>query len=468
MAIDYRPSAPDGQTIRLYMVDSQVELTRWISYDFADDFLTPTDWFHFTIGDEELPEKERAALKLGSRVRLYVDSITLMEGYIDSIEIAADRHGGLTYAITGRDRLGQTLDAVADPQFQLKDGGSLADLLKRLFAPFGWSQDSDFEIDNRANRDAKSGIRGTPTSKAKGKPLKSYTLHQTKPYNHESVFHFASRVAQRHGLWPWASADGEKLIVGQPDYDQEPIFVLRRSRNGRGNILSGSVRYELSSQPSIIVADSFSGGGEFGKGRCKAYVVNPLLGFTDRGDYTDDVKEVLKKHPSAVENSILHPSGFTFSFAATQNVPFRPMYLHDDESKTQEQLNNFVKREMSLHFRKALTVQYTVEGHGQDTGDGFVAWTPDTLVDVYDEAAELYERLYVLGVHYSKQRGGTGTTTRLDLIRINSIVFGDPPTNAPATTLTVKKDGVVTIKEITVVAGAEGDHLRQPQFKRGP
>jgi prophage tail gpP-like protein len=423
VSVDYRPNDPDGQTVRLRIMDAGVDLTRWKSYDFSEDFLTPSDSFHFTLGDEQLSEDQREAIKMGARVRLYVERLVMAEGYIDSVEVSADRNGGLTYAISGRDRLGQTLDTVADPQFQLKDGGTLADLLIRLFTPFGWTGETHFNIDNEANRNARTGTRGTPTTKGgkkKGpRPLKSFVLHQTKPYNHESVFHFASRVAQRHGLWIWCTADGEQLIVGKPEFDQEPIFRLRRDRGGNGNILSGSVRYELTDQPTMLVADSFSSGGEFSKGRCKAYIVNPLLGLTDEGEYTPEVKAVLAKHPRAVENTL---PGAAFPFRAA-NIPFRPMYLHDDESKTQEQLNNFVKREMSLLYRKALTCHYEVEGHGQTVDGNFTAWAADTVVDVFDEAAELTERMYVLGVHYSKQRGGNGTTTRLDLVRLHSIEF---------------------------------------------
>lgn len=426
MAIPYKPDASESQAIRLLLVDAKVDLTRWLSYDFSSDFLTPTDSFSFVlgVGDGGLPERERAALKLGARVRLYVEHLILADGRIDAIEIAADRRGGTTYTIHGRDRLGQTLDAVVDPTFQLKSGGTLAEMLKRLFAPYGWSDDAHFAIDNEANRDARTGNRATP-SRGKGgvelrkKKLASIVLHQTKPYNHESVFHFASRVAQRHGLWIWASADGETLIVGKPHFKQEPIFTLRRTANGESNVLSGSVRYDLTDQPSILMADSFNvgGSGEFGKGRSKAYVVNPLLGLTDEGENIPAVTALLAKHPGAVENTVPAAS---FAFRA-DGVPFRPLFLHDDESKTQEQLNAFVKREMSLLYRKALAAHYTVEGHGQTSDGAFVAWAPDTVVEVVDDVAGLHESLYVLGVHFSKSRAGT--TTRLDLIRLHSIDF---------------------------------------------
>ncbi len=428
MPVPYSPDDPDSQSVKLTFVDDGVKVDTWLDYEFGSDFLTPSDSFSFRLsaGEGGLPDELRNAMKLGARVRLNLESSLLADGRVDSVEISADRGAGLVYAVHGRDRLGQTLDAVTDPTFHLKSGGTLADLVKRVFAPYGWSGDEHFEIDNAANRDARKGNRGIRTRSAKTstkiskRKLSSFVLHQTKPYNHESVFHFASRVAQRHGLWIWASADGEKLILSKPDFDQEPDFILHRGRDGLGNILSGTVSYNLTDQPTILVADGFSvgGRGEFGKGRTKAYIINPLLGLTDAAEPTDEVKALLKKHPGAVENTLASAS-FPFRSAG---IPFRPMFLHDDESKTQDQLNAYVKREMSLLYRKALTASYVVEGHGQTIEDSFVTWAPDTVVDVMDELGELRERMYVLGVHFSKSRG-SGTTTKLDLVRLRSIDF---------------------------------------------
>jgi prophage tail gpP-like protein len=424
MSIPYRPDFPDEQTIRLTLTDSKVGIDRWTSYEFSSDFLNPTDHFHFSLGLDEdgLPEAQKSALRFGARLRCYIDKNVLADGRIDALEIAVDRHGGNTVSVRGRDRFGQSLDVVADPTFQFKEGGTLADFLKQIFGPLGWSGDHHFDIDNAANRAAKSGLRGTPMTKGgkkKGpRPLKSYVLHQTKPYNHESIFHFASRVAQRHGLWIWPSADGEKLIVGKPDFDQTPIFKLRRARDGGGNVLSGSVNFDMTDQPTILIADAFGGGGEFGKGRYKSYIVNPLLGFDDNGEYIPEIKKVLEKYPGASKN-VMPSQSFLLR---ADSLPFRPMFLHDAESKTSEQLDAFVKREMSLLVRKGVTAHYEVEGHGQSVNGDFVTWTPDTVVHVEDEAADLDERLYVLGCHFSKSRSG-GTKTRLDLIRLHSIEF---------------------------------------------
>jgi prophage tail gpP-like protein len=425
MPIAYQPDQPDLQSIKLVLPDSDnVAIDRWTSYEFSTDFLTPADSFHFELGLDEggLPEDQKDALRFGARLELRLESATLAAGRIDALEVSTDRNSGGHYTVRGRDALGQALDIVADPTFQLKEGGTLAELLKRLFAPLGWTDDSHFEIDPAADREARSGIRGKPMTrggkKKAPKPLKSFVLHQTKPYNHESVFHFASRVAQRHGLWIWASADGKKLIVGKPDFDQEAVFELRRSADGHGNILSGSVSYDMTDQPSMILADGFSGGGEFGKSRIRAYAINPILGLDDNGNEIPEIAKVLETHKGAVKVDI--PKGSFLLRGA--GIPFRPMFLHDDESKTQEQLENFVKREMSLLVRKAVSAHYVVEGHGQTINGNFVAWAVDTVVHVVDDAADLEEDLYVLGVHFSKSRSG-GTTTRLDLVRLGSITF---------------------------------------------
>lgn len=264
----------------------------------------------------------------------------------------------------------------------------------------------------RARKTKRSGGGGP-------KPLKSFVLHQTKPYNHESIFHFASRVTQRHGLWIWLTADGENIIVSKPDFEQEPTFELIRSRDGTSNVISGTVTLDMTDQPSILIADGWSGGGEFGKSKVKAYCVGPLLGFDEDKNPIKEITTLLEKHPGAIEVKMQTPS----FFLSTGKVPFRPMFLTDQESKTPAQLENFVRREISLLTRKAITAHYVVQGHGQIVDDRFVAWAPDTVVHVRDDAAGMDQPMYVQGVHYHKSVGSSGTTTMLDLIQLNTLVF---------------------------------------------
>lgn len=426
----YNPAAPDKQVIRLRLMEAGVDLTRWTQYSFAGNYLTPADGWSCTVADGHLDEAQRNGLVTGARVRLYVDNLPLAEGYIDVVEIDADRRSGVTYSIHGRDRLGAVVDAVADPRTKFSDGVTLAEFLKNLFAPFGWNNDDAFVIDNAANRAVKAGgSRGTPTSKGKkaGRPLKDFVLHQLKPHDHEGLFRFARRVTERFGLWITVSADGEQLIIAKPDFEQEPRYQLRRRNDGTSgheagtNILGGKVRYDSTDQPSVIIADGFSGGGEFGRGQNKAFCVNPYFGIDESGFVDPDVQAVLDKYPEALP-ILMVTQPFT---RRARRMPPRPMFLHDEESKTPEQLAFFVKRTMSELLRKSLTCHYTVEGHGQTDSIGtFTAWDVDTVVDVQDEIGGVNERMYVLGRTFEKSRSG-GTFTHLELVRLYSIASGN-------------------------------------------
>ena len=424
MPAPYSPNPPDQELVQLRIMDEHVTLTRWTSYDFTSEYLVPASQFHFVVGDADLPKAQRDALKVGARVRLTINDCALCDGHIDSVEVGASRSEGSVWTIVGRERLGLAVDAIADPTLQIKESFTLAETLKLLYTPFGWISDEAFSIDNAASRGVTKGLRGTPMTKGgkkKGpKPLKNFVLHQTKPHNHEGVHDFAKRITERHGLWIRCSEDGERLIVDTPNFTQAPSFQLRRNDGGTTNVLDGRVKFDFTHQPAAIVADGFSNSAEFGKGRMRAWAANPYFGFDESGFLLPELLEIEKKNPTA-ERVYFTTQPFK---RRSVNVPPRIVYLHDEESKTQAQLNNFLRREMSLFMRKGLTASYTVEGHGQLVDGQFVPWLVDTVVDVQDDVAELNERLWVAGVHYSKARKG-GTKTRVDLVRLNSLQLGD-------------------------------------------
>ena len=404
----------------LSLPEAGVEISQFTDYSFNSNFLTPTDGFDFTIGAERIPDAVKDALRPGAAVELTVNGGVQATGYIDSIDYSVSRNGGTQIFIGGRDVLAQAVDACADPTQSLKAGQTLEDALVSLFAPFGWSEPEQFIIANDADRNVKTGSsRGTPLTKGgkkKGpKPLKSYVLHQLRPHSREGVFEFAARIANRFGLWIWATASGDQLVVSRPDFETDPFYTLRLNKDGTSNVLESSVRFDISDQPTVIVADGYSGGGEFGRSRIKSITANTAV-FTSDAAFLDP----WKKYPDA-SRVLGH------AFETPGYVPRnRTLYLHDDESQTQEQLDNFVRRELALLQRKSLTARYTVEGHGQMTPDGFVPWTVDTTVRVEDDIAGLHETLYVLGRTFRKSRA-SGTTTTLELIRLNTISFGDPP-----------------------------------------
>lgn len=419
----FAPSAPGKEEVKLFVENSNQSISRlqienFTEYSFTSNFLQPADAWNFTIGTDRLSDDAQAALKPGASVQLVVNDIVLSTGYIDSITTSAQRGSGLVYTIEGRDKLAQAVDACANPMKSLKAEQTLTAALKDLFSPFGWDNEDDFVLDASAYEQVKTNKyrQKTKQSDAKGfgrGQLRRYKAHQLRPYPRESVFEFASRLTQRRGLWIWASADGEALFVSTPDFKQDPSYALLRNKEGTTNVLSGTVKFSMTDQPTHIIADGYSGGGEFGKSRIVVIMANVAVETPEAPElqkYLDAGAKLLSSH--------------TIPGSSSMNPPrIRVVYLHDDESTTIEQLEAFVRREMAMLQRKSLEVSYEVEGHGQLVDGAFVPWTINTVVTIDDKPAGLQEDMWVMGVHYKKSRAGT--TTSLDLIRLNTLVFSD-------------------------------------------
>jgi len=421
----YSPS-PERETVSLEIRDAGLVITDWISYRYNENFLTPSDAFSFVLEDAYFDDLTKAAVVPGAKVSLIMSGNIQCTGFIDSVEKSASRSSGTVWTINGRDVLGQAVDCGIDPTTTFTKATTLDQFLATVFAPYSWGAITSFATDNANNRSVITGQkRGIPTSK-KGKPLKSFQLHQLRPYAREGAYEFASRVCQRQGLWIWPTADGQQLVVGTPDFDQAPITLLQRLNNGGGtNVLDGSVKFDVSNQPNVIIADGEGGGGEFGHSKLQALLVNPAVAYLPGGKASTSgpaasaaYQALLKKYSRA---TVLPPKHIAFTPQYTPTL--RVMYLHDDESKTPDELANFVYREMALKLRQSVTAHYTVYGHGQPALDGsFTPWAVNTMVDIRDEVGGLSEPMWVMARTFNKSRRG-GTTTDLELIRPYSLEF---------------------------------------------
>ena len=401
------PVTPDSPEIELHVEDTGAKLTSWTEYSFNQNFLTPSDGFSFSMSGPQA-DLVKEAVHLGNQVTLRMDGLVQSNGYIDEYEHGGNRHAGSTINVMGRDVLSPMVDGSADPTVRYPATATFLDLLVGIGTPYGWTIDQFLVNFEALDQQARTGTtRGLKTSK-KGKPLKSYTAHLEKPYPSEGAFAFMARVAQRYGLWIWTTANGNALIVGQPDFDQEPLYSLRRLRGDetQNNILDGRAKRSTKEQPSLVIAEGFSGGGAFGRSRIKAYAINPAI---DGGN----VASILAKYPDAIQVTIPELGSHLYK------VPFaKPLFLHDEESKTSEQLQNYVKRELALKMRKSFEYSVTVQGH---VNSG-VPWQVNAMVDVQDDVAGVHEPLWILDRTFTKSRSA-GTMTHLQCIRPGTLQF---------------------------------------------
>ena len=426
-----RITPPEDDVIGLATRDKNGVVTSvintWQSYSFSTHFLTPTDGWSFTLGDEVTKQSIIEGLFVGQRVSLVINGHAMCDGYIDNIKIRRSRGSGTTVTIEGRDRLAPVVDGNLDPQkVKFAPGQTLLDVLVGVFSQYGWTDpDTQYLTNNDINVNAITGASfGTPTSK-KGKPLKSFTMHQLKPYPNEGSFAFAARVAHRHGLWIWLTAEGNSLVIGTPTFDRPAThYILHKT--GAAGITNNAIDAEVSrhggDQPTVIVCTGHGGGGEYGRSGLKTMHINELTGYDSKGAPRPEVIAVLNDNKDAVTvgfNRTLYNIGI---LKQVQNdltkSQHRPLFLHDDESKTLDELTAFSRKEMSLYQRRAITATYVVEGH---ENNGY-PWCLDTTVDVDDDVAGLHTKMWVMGLTFEKSRS-SGTTTRVELILPETLKF---------------------------------------------
>lgn len=389
-----------------------VQFDRFISYEYREDYITPSDAWSFTLAHDELTDSDRAALIEGARVEVSIDGNVQAVGYIDDIHVHGSRNAGSLITVECRSWLSPAIDGHVDPAIRFKASQTLEDLLQGVFEPFGMKV---LAVDNVANRNLITGqIYGTPTSK-KGKPLKKFVLHQTKPYLNEGAFAFASRVAQRFGLWLRPAADGQTVICATPDFSQPARYAVRLKTDGsqNNNVTDWSVRSSRGDQPSILFGCGFGGGGEWARSTLRAYIVNPLVvsPFTT-------VQAFIARYPGITQTSVPLPAlGSAIASGPIPEAFIRALYLYDCESHDLAELQTYLRRELGLRMRKSLDAKYTIEGH--KLGGQPVAI--DTMVEVSDDISRIQQPLWVFGRTFKKEAKNVGSVSTLELIRPGSL-----------------------------------------------
>lgn len=399
-----------------------ISFPNFLYVDHNEHYLTPCSAFSFGLDQDELSPAQQQIIVPGARVQVTINDLPQCCGFVDEVDVRCSRGGGTIWHCECREWNSPIVDSHLDPKTTFTPTMSLVDVLTTALATFlpfdftGASGGSAIQIvtDASANRNVITGSqRGTKTSKS-GKVSKQALGHQLKPYQHEGAWAFCSRVSQRFGLWLRPSADGRSIIASTPDFTQDPSYTLMRlaSDGTQNNILDGGIKYSRKNQPSVILACGFGGGGVFPNSTLRAAVVNPVINA--------DVTDVLQNYPGVQIIDAPDPGVSSFNSVFT-DFQARPLYLYDPESHTQAELNAFLLRELSLRTREALQASYTIEG--QLLGGSPVA--VDTIVQVQDDRAGWNGPLWVQDRTLSKKLGA-GTTTKMTLIRPNTMSFGSP------------------------------------------
>ncbi len=411
-------------------------LDRWSSYRVDSNLMTPADGFWFQV---EIPIEDRQAIQdrvqPGARVKLYLERreedgssrrSLQMTGFIDSRSRKVTKAGGLNLTIEGRDLAGLLVDSDIEPWLITETSTRFIDVARKAVERYR----IEVIADDSAERSILTGERqrhrrtalerrearaaGVPASRysraaaararAAGEPLDAHLgvaadsgarfaggitpseierlrVNDARPHIGEKVWEYLARHAQRLGLMMWMTADG-KLVIGAPDYGQEPLYrLIRRHRSDPADpntIIEGGANESLRNRYSHVTVYGHSSGQDEQRTRVREITIDPDWPEAARFD--------------------------------------RPRFVRDNGARTAEAAAARGLRELMAGKAESLRLSYVLDGHGQSGA----LFAQGTMAFVDDEPLGIRDNFFVIGRTFRGDRD-SGTTTALELIQRGSI-----------------------------------------------
>ena len=271
-----------SHNIAIRVGDKLVE--HWQSYSITSDMLNPADGFSMALAPATAELRELVAPN--ARIAVLIDDVQILDGFIDERTISGDKGAGTVVEIAGRDKAGRLVDESMDPSsFRRKSLVDIVDTAAGRWFNFVLLTNEENRVWLRGGR-----RKGLARSSARARGVNT-KLEKLEVEPGESRWDAISRFVREAGLLAWSSADGEALIVSQPDYTQDPQYAfIAASGEVRGNIVSWSLTEDLSGQYSEITVLAAGRGdhGRFGK------ALRATSSAISLGDYwTDDAPKRL-------------------------------------------------------------------------------------------------------------------------------------------------------------------------------
>jgi prophage tail gpP-like protein len=375
------------------VIDGQ-ELRDWRSYEIDSDLMQPADAFSFSV----VNPAGRSSTRFGlwSEVRVVIDGVVQMTGWVDEITRGSTTDDGSTLTVTGRDRFGQLVDCCAEPRHY--HNVSLMQLAQRIAS----GAVSEWRAENERNRyellrlrrevaalrtfgesleRIGEGYGQEPLAIAQGvatrrlAEMQRALLVSLKVEPGERVYEVLERSARKIGMMLWCGADGCGIIA-KPNYDQSPIYELHLHPQSSG----------ASRQNNIETAEI----REDGRDRYSRYRFLATMGNTkaDSGTASRARSEIIDDEVALVIDRPLIETGETQKKAGAIKQ---------------------AEREMQRRRFDSLEITYTVRGH-RNRG---LLWQQDTLALVADEVNGVNGVYYVVGRRFSGNDRGQTTQVRL-------------------------------------------------------
>lgn len=416
------------QILSIRLPDLNREITNIEKYSLDSSYMTSADAFSFTMFDRNLANIRNLELQ---PVELRINGNLQMYGRIEVTEIGGQ--GGLAIQCSGRDYMADLLECNVDPALALNEKMTMEQAIKLTARPVGIDSVS-FDAARWRNERVGGAVETTiGTRSFKSAPLKNY-----KPNPGEGIYEFLSRLCVRFGCTLQPTLRSNTVLLGAPDYVQEPSYYVSRSilnpTSSANNIISATVKRDYTKFPTVVLVSSKTGGAAAQRTTVAAtsafpgivpLVVKTVQSYFQPGPAKKtggaggSAPKPGTSVPSNIQQTIyeLLPPGV---LAFTQRILpketalpqglYRLLYMRDTLSKDVDQAMNTAARIAAERLKDCLQYEVVFRGF-QDPTTGRT-FTSDTIIDVSDEVCDVSARLWVERVTFSYDPG-TGPQTRL-------------------------------------------------------
>jgi len=368
------------------------------SWFIDSEFLTSTDTFQFEYIETEKPE---LLFDLEAQpVELSVGGIPQLVGRIDETDIGGN---GAAVTCDGRDYIADILECNIDPLVTITEKMTLQAAIKLVCSPCGINVVLG---DASVMRNARSG-RNPRTGKAPPDFL-SLKLQDLKPESNLGIYEFCNKLLARHGCTMQPTLKRNEVNLVQPNYDQEPLYSVRRTReqSGSNRLIRANAHRSFARFPTYTIVRG-QGTGEAASEKSPQNT-SSLIDSALLTPATQKVSVKGRVKPS--------PHG-----ADPDGKLYRLLYIHDKTAQTKTQVAAAAFRAIYERMKDTLVYSATLRGH-EDPDSGAI-YTIDTVIDVEDEIAGVQEKLWI-----HKRRLGFdpkgGATTQIECWRLGSLQLG--------------------------------------------
>lgn len=400
------------------------------TYRLESDYLTPADSFQFVVYSDSDPASLRRKFRPLMRVKLYVDGALQLLGRIDSTEGTGS--SGSALLVKGRDYVAELVDGGADPAIKITEDMDLGSGVMLIARPFGIrTLIGNFNLTRNLLTGRIPVVNFTPPD-FKAAKLSDFTVRAG-----DGAFQAMDRLVSRHGFTVQQGGARDTLCIVEPMYGQEPLAELVRGEN----MMTGRAMRDYGDAPTVTITtgrvkaskktrDATLFGRTAGVGQSAKptsnQVLPALVQFPTFGELSpnelgkfEEVKETTLEPTSLLRQVRIDPYASTMPFEPEDDTLYRPLFVEDKDSRTDEQMERVARRELARRVASCLSYRCTMRGHRELHSRA--VFTVDTMWTVKDAVEDVNQRMWVKS--RSLYNDGSGPRSDVELILPGAIAL---------------------------------------------